>query len=251
MKRLRLVLYLFLSFSMMPFSKAQTALEIIEKAEEIRRGIKSAQAEITMTIVRPTWSREMSLKSWSKGDDFAMFLVTAPARDKGTANLKREKEVWSWSPRIERTIKLPPSMMSQSWMGSDFTNDDLVRENTFVNDYTHERLQDSVIDNRDCYKIQLSPKEDAAVIWGKVLIWVDKEHYIQMRSEFYDEDDYLINVMRGMEIQMMGGRMFATRLEMIPVEEEGQMTVMKYNSLSFDKNIPDNFFSVQNMKRLR
>ena len=142
-------------------------------------------------------------------------------------------------------------MMSQSWMGSDFTNEDLVRENSIITDYSHALLQDSVIDGRSCYKLQLIPKEDASVIWGKIHLWIDKQDYLQLRTEFYDEDMYLINVMQASEIKLMGGRTFATKLEMIPVEEEGQKTVMVYDNIIFDKKLPDSFFSQQNMKRVR
>ena len=229
----------------------QDAKTIIKKAEQKLRGVESSQAELTMTIVRPTWTREVSLKSWSKGFEYSLILVTAPARDKGTTNLKVNKEVWSWMPSISRTIKLPPSMMSQSWMGSDFTNDDLVRENTLSEDYSHKMLGEEVIDNRDCYKIELIPNEDAAVIWGKILIWISKKEYLQMKAEFYDEDGYLVNVMRGSNVKEMGGKIFTTKMEMIPVEEEGHKTVLEYHSIIFDKAIPERFFTVQNMKRVR
>lgn len=229
----------------------QDAKEIIRQAEQVRRGIETSQAEMTMTIVRPDWTRSMSMKSWSKGDDYAMMLITAPARDAGTATLKRGNEVWNWAPRIERTIKLPRSMMSQSWMGSDFTNNDLVQEVSIIDDYDHRILKDSTVEGRVCWKIELIPHEDAAIVWGKVYSWVDKTDYITLRSEFYDEDDYLINVMQSSNIQTMGGRTFATKLEMIPVEEEGHKTVMEYQSISFDGALTDEFFSVQNMKRVR
>ena len=232
-------------------SQAQTPAQILQTSEEMRRGIKSSQAEMTMTIVRPTWTRSMSMKSWSKGEDYSLILITGPARDKGSTTLKREKEMWNWVPRIERTIKLPPSMMSQSWMGSDFTNEDLVRENSIITDYSHTMLQDSIIAGRSCYKLQLIPNEDASVIWGKIYLWIDKRDYLQLRTEFYDEDMYLINVMQASDIKKMGGRTFATKVEMIPVEEEGQKTVMVYDNIIFDKKLPDSFFSQQNMKRVR
>lgn len=230
---------------------AQSAAEIITKAEEVRRGATSSQAEMTMTIVRPSWSRTMSMKSWSKGEDYAIMLVTAPKRDLGTVTLKRVKEVWNWMPRIERTIKLPPSMMSQSWMGSDFTNDDLVREASLINDYDLKVLSDSTIGDRPCWKIEMIPHDDAAVVWSKVYVWVDKQDYLTMRNEFYDEDDYLINVMISSNIKTLGGKTFATKLEMIPVEEEGHKTVIEYQDIQFDTGISENFFSVQNMKRVR
>jgi len=231
--------------------RAQDATEIIRKAEEKFRGVKSSQSEMTMTIVRPTWTRTISLKSWSKGSDYALILVTAPARDKGTVFLKVKKEVWNWMPSIDRTIKLPPSMMSQSWMGSDFTNDDLVRENTLSEDYEHKLLGEEVIDGYECYKIELTPKEGAAVVWGKILMWISKKEYLQLKAEFYDEDGYLVNVMKGSNVKELGGRLLPTRLEMIPVEEEGHKTIMEYHNIVFDQPISDRFFTVQNMKRVR
>ncbi|MEL6256338.1 MAG: outer membrane lipoprotein-sorting protein [Bacteroidota bacterium] len=231
--------------------QAQTAVDIITKAEEVRRGATSSKAEMTMTIVRPTWSRTMAMKSWSKGDDYAIMLVTAPKRDLGTVTLKRVKEVWNWMPRIERTIKLPPSMMSQSWMGSDFTNDDLVREASLIKDYDLKVLGDSTIGDRVCWKIEMIPHDDAAVVWSKVYVWIDKKDYLTLRNEFYDEDDYLINVMIASKIKNLGGKTFATKLEMIPVEEEGHKTVIEYQDIVFDTGISENFFSVQNMKRVR
>lgn len=142
-------------------------------------------------------------------------------------------------------------MMSQSWMGSDFTNNDLVQEVSIIDDYDHRVLKDSTVEGRSCWKIELIPHEDAAIVWGKIYSWVDKADYITLRSEFYDEDGYLINVMQSSNIRTMGGRTFATKLEMIPVEEDGHKTVMEYQSISFDGALSDDFFSVQNMKRVR
>ena len=229
----------------------QDAGEIIRKMEEKARGVKSMQAEMVMTIERPKWTREVSMKMWAKGDEYALIYITGPERDKGTTNLKRDREVWTWMPRVERTIKLPPSMMAQSWMGSDFTNDDLVREFSLSQDYTHEIVKDSTLEERLCWKIELTPKEDAAVVWGKVVIFVSQKEYLQLRSEYYDEDGYLINIMQGKEIKEMGGRILPTRMEMIPVEEPGNKTILSYKSIVFDKEIGDSFFTIQNMKRVR
>lgn len=211
----------------------------------------SSQGEMKMTLVRPSWKREMSMKIWGLGDDYSLILITAPSRDKGTAFLKRDKEIWNWQPTIERTIKLPPSMMSQSWMGSDFTNDDLVRESSTVNDYHHKLLGSEKIDGRDCYKIELIPKEEAAVVWGKVILWIDKEEFMQMRTEFYDEDGYLVNTMLGKDVKMLGGKLLPSVLEVIPADKPNQKTVIQYLSLEFDKPITKDFFSVQNMKKVK
>lgn len=227
-----------------------TAREIIKKSDEKLRG-ESSRGEMKMTIVRPAWTREMSMKMWSLGDDYSLILVTAPARDKGTAFLKRDKEIWNWQPTIDRVIKLPPSMMMQSWLGSDFTNDDLIRESSILEDYEHSLLGSEVIDGRDCYQIEMIPKEDAAVVWGKVIVWIDKVEFIQLRTEFYDEDDYLVNTMLGKDIKDLGGKQLASVLEVIPADEEGHMTRIEYISLVFDEPIKESFFSVQNMKRVK
>ena len=133
-----------LGLALLPAALAQTptATEILQKADEKTRGSESAYSEMTITTVRPKWTREMAMKSWAKGNDYSLILITSPARDKGTAFLKRKKEVWNWVPNIERSIKMPPSMMMQSWMGTDFTNDDLVRESSTVDDYDSEVVGD-------------------------------------------------------------------------------------------------------------
>ncbi|MCB0629599.1 MAG: outer membrane lipoprotein-sorting protein [Saprospiraceae bacterium] len=227
-----------------------SAMEIVTKADQKVRG-KTSQGSMKMTIIRPSWTREMTMKSWSMGTEYSLILVTAPARDKGTGFLKREKEIWNWQPSIDRVIKLPPSMMMQSWLGSDFTNDDLVRESSMIEDYEHSLLGSEKIDGRDCYKIQLIPKEDAPVVWGKLLVWIDKTDFIQMKTEFYDEDGYLVNTMLGKNIKEMGGRMLASVLEVVPEEEEGHKTRIEYLDIKFDEPIQDSFFSIQNLKRVK
>jgi outer membrane lipoprotein-sorting protein len=245
---------LLLFIALIPFSiNAQSELEardIIQKAEDKTRG-SSSFSEMTMTIVRPTWTREVGIKSWSKGNDYSLILITSPARDKGAAFLKRDREIWNWQPTIDRVIKMPPSMMMQSWMGSDFTNDDLVKESSILDDYSHQVLGKETIDGRASYKIELIPNEDAPVVWGKIWIWIDVKDFIQLKTEFYDEDDYLVNTMLGKNIQMMGGKLLPSRLEVIPADEEGHKTVVEYKTLTFDKEMKNNFFSVQNMKRVR
>ncbi len=236
---------------LLSFGKAQNAADILRKSEDQRRGIKSSVAEMSMTIVRPNWTRTMSMKTWSKGDDYTLILVTAPARDKGSATLKREKEVWNWLPKIERTVKLPPSMMSQSWMGSDLTHDDLVREVSLVEDYEHQILGTETIKDRKCWKIELIPHEDVPIVWAKIILFIDQEDYLQMKTEYYDEDAALVNVFKATQIGQLGGRTLATRLELIPMEEEGHKTVLAYKSINFNQALKESFFSVQNMKRIR
>jgi len=228
---------------------AQDATEIVRKMDEKMRG-ESLKAEVTMTIVRPDWSRQVTMESWSRGTEYSMILITAPARDEGTAFLKRGNEIWNWVPSVGRTIKMPPSMMMQSWMGSDFTNDDLVRESSAVTDYDHELVGEETIQGYECYKIEMKPKPDAPVVWTRVDVWISKEEYLELKAEFYDEFGELINVMKGMEVKEFDGRMIPSKMEMIPMDEEGYKTILEYRSMEFNENIPQSFFSVQNMRRL-
>lgn len=227
---------------------AQSAREIIDKADQKMRGTTSAITEMTITTVRPKWTREMTIKSWSKGEKLSLSVVRAPAKDRGTSFLKRDKEIWNWMPSIERSIKLPPSMMMQSWMGTDFTNDDLVRESSTLNDYTQKITGDSTIQGRKCWKIQLDPKPTAPVVWGRIVLFIDRTDYIQLRSEMYDEDGTLVNILNSSEIKEMGGKKLATRMEMIPVDKPGNKTMMQITAIEFDKTIEDGFFSTSNMK---
>jgi outer membrane lipoprotein-sorting protein len=206
---------------------------------------------MTMTIVRPTWERSISMKSWSNGTEFTMIYITAPAKERGQVFMKREKEMWNWVPSIDRMIKLPPSMMMQSWMGSDFTNDDLIRESSVVHDYDHTIIGEEEILGRMCYKIQMIPKMDAAVVWGKVIMWISKVDYLQLKVEFYDEDEYLVNTQNLSNIKEMGGREIPTILEMIPADEEGKKTVIEIISADYETEVKESFFSQQNMKRIR
>ncbi len=240
---------LFCLLSVSGFS--QDPKEIIRLSEEKFKGKESAFMEMSIEIIRPKWSREMALKSWSKGDDYSLMVLTSPKRDAGTAFLKRKKEVWNWVPSIERTIKLPPSMMMQSWMGTDFTNDDLVRSSSNVDDYTHEIKQDSTIDGRLCFKLELTPKPDAAVVWGKETLFIDKKDFILLKSEMYDEDGYLINIIQYSDIKTFGSVLLASKMELIPVEEEGNKTIIYIQNITFDLSIEESFFTTQNMKKIK
>lgn len=230
--------------------KAQSAREIVQKSDEKMRG-NTSQAEIIIKTIRPSWSREMVVKTWMKGNDLAVILINSPAKDKGIVYLKRKKEVWYWLPSLERTIKLPPSMMSQSWMGTDFTNDDLVKESSVVNDYEHTIIGDTVIDNRNSYVIQMIPKPTAAVVWGKLVACIDKKDFLELHIRFYDEDGLLVNTMTGSDVKTMDGRLIPTRFEMQPADKKNQKTVMIYRSVSYNKPIEDAFFTTERIKNLR
>ena len=225
--------------------------EIIRTADEKFNGEKTSISTMSMTIVRPTWERTIQFKNWTSGRDYALTLITAPAKEKGQTFLKRQNEMWNWNPTISRLIKLPPSMMSQGWMGSDYSNDDILKESSVVNDYDHEILTQEEYDGRLCWKIKMTAKEEAAVIWGHQIRWIDKKDFLFLKSELYDEDGYLVRTERGSEIRMMDGRLIPTRIELVPAGEEGQKTIIEISDVRFNIPLEDSFFSQQNMKRVR
>lgn len=238
--------------AMLFFSKglyAQNATEIVRRADEKMRG-ETLQAEMIIRTVRPTWTREMAVKAWTKGSSFSMILIQSPKKDEGTAFLKRGKEVWNWLPTLERTIKLPPSMMAQSWMGTDFSNDDLVKESSVLNDYTHQLLSDTAVGGRMCYTILLLPKPDAAVVWGKIIVCIDKQDFVELHTRFYDEDNILINTMNGFDLKEMDMRMLPTRFEMVPADKPNHKTELIYKQLRYNQPIDNTFFTLEQMKNL-
>ncbi len=254
MKSLQFFAIQIISLLLLPaFVQAQdmTAKGIMKEAEDQWQGEESSVSRMTMKIIRPSWQRTISMKNWIKGRKFALTLVTAPANEKGQTFLKRENDMWHWMPSIGRLIKLPPAMMSEGWMGSDYTNDDILKESSIVVDYHHTIIGEEEIDGHMCYKIKLEPKEDAAVVWGKVIKWITKEHFLQLKSEYYDEDGDLIRTELGSAIETMNGRKIPTKIEVIPKNEKGKKTVIIMNDIRFNRNIPNSFFSQQNMKRVR
>ncbi len=246
----RLILFLVFSMCITAFiahAQTLTAKEIITKSDEKARGITS-QGESTMTIVRPTWTRSITMKSWEKNNGLALIVITSPAKDKGQVFLKIKTEMWNWLPSIERMIKIPPSMMLQSWMGSDFTNDDLIKESSIIKDYTHKLLGKETVREMPCYKIEMMPLPEAAVTWGKLITWITVDGFNQWKAEYYDEDMRLINILNAFNIKKMGDREIPTQMEIIPVDKKNNKTVLEIKSMIFDQPIKDSFFSQQNMR---
>jgi outer membrane lipoprotein-sorting protein len=224
--------------------------EIIHDMEQNVRGDASYN-EMTMETVRPRYTREISLRSWTLGDDYSLIYITAPARDRGTAFLKRGNEIWNYQPQVDRTIRMPPSMMSQSWMGSDFTNDDLVGAASLIEDYTHELVGTETVDGHECYVIEMIPEPENPIVYEKVIYWVSKEHRLPVKVKNYDERDELVNSIHFREIKEMGGRMLPTLLEMIPADEDNRKTVLRTTKADFEINIAERFFSIENLTEVR
>jgi len=250
MKRALFLCAVLLAFSSSLLFAQENARAIVKKANDKFRG-KSSYSEATLTVIKPRWSRAISLKIWALEPDYALILVTKPARDKGTVTLKRKREVWNWIPSIRRMIKIPPSMMMQSWMGSDFTNDDLVRESSIVEDYNHKITANEIFNGYDCYVIQSDPRPEANVVWGKIISWISKNKFLFLKSEYYDEDGNLIKTMLASKIKKMDDRIIPTYIELIPNNKPGQKTIFEYHKIDFNISIDPSFFSQQNMKRVR
>jgi len=228
-----------------------TAKAYVQKSHDLFLG-QSSISDMTMTITRPTWSRTISMQNWSLGQDYYITYITSPAEDKGQVFLKAEKDMWNYMPSVNRMIKIPPSMMMQSWMGSDFTNNDLMKENSMVTDYTHTFAGSETIEGYDCVIILLDPKPEAPVVWGKIKMWIAKTKYFGLKVEYYDTDQNLIKTETASDIKQMGKREIPTHLVMIPENKKGNSTVMDINYQEFDvKGIDTDFFSIQNIKRLR
>jgi len=230
------------------FLSAQDAKEIIKKSDELMQG-ETNYSEMTMQIVRPKWTRSVSFKSCSKGSDFSITLITDPANEQGQTFLKVKNEMWNWNPTISKVVKLGPSMLSQGWMGSDFSNDELLNESSIVADYTHEILTTETVSLKSCYKIECTPNSDAEVVWGKQIRWISKDTYMTLKTEYYDEDDYLVKTETASEIKTMDGKEMPTKFEIIPADEPNNKTIVTMDKIIFDIEVDESFFSQQTMKK--
>lgn len=227
---------------------AQNATEIIKKSNELMQG-KTQYAEMTMKIIRPTWSRSMSMKFCSMGTDYSLVLITDPAKEKGQSFLMVDKEMWTWNPKIRSIVKLGSSMKSQGWMGSDYSNDELLDESSIIVDYTHKMLGSEKIAGKDCHKIECTPKSGTAITWGKQVKWISKDSHMQLQTKYYDEDGYLVKTEKASQIKTMDGREIPTKFEIIPEDDPDNRTEMYIKNIKFDIKVDKSFFTQQNMKK--
>jgi outer membrane lipoprotein-sorting protein len=247
MKKTVLMIGMFLPLSIF----AQDAKEIVAKAENLLKGEKTSYSEMSMQIVRPKYTRTLEFKSWAETDGNSMTLITAPAKEKGQSFMKLGNNMWSWNPAIQRLIKMPPSMLSQGWMGSDFSNDDVLKESSLVKDFTHKLMGEEAVGGLTCHKIELIPLPDADVVWGKILIWIDVKNFFEMVVEFYDEDGELVKTHTSGDIRTFDGRELPSVMTIIPADQPQNKTIVTIKNIRFNIAIDKNFFSQQNMKTLR
>lgn len=251
MRRIIIVgLVLFGLFCSPPFSAyAQDGQAVVQKAFDHMRG-ETSVAVVEMTIKRPDFTRTMVMKSWTKGQSDALFFIKSPAKDAGNGTLKKGRNMWTYNPKVNRSIKVPPSMMSQAWMGSDFSNNDLSKTDSLIEDYDHKILSSRVEDGIEIFEIESIPHEYAAVVWGKLGLTI-REDGVLLRQAFFDEDGILVKEMTTQEVGMLGGRLFPRVWIMKKAEETERYTQLTYKELEFDKALPSNLFSLSSLKTRR
>ena len=238
-----------LLFAMPARSEDLTARDLIRKAMDHWRGL-SSHSEMTMTIHRPEWERAMTMESWNKGDKLSLVRVIEPKRDAGNATLLNDGNMWTYSPKINRVIKVPSSMMSQSWMGSDFSNKDIAKSTDIIDQYDHELTGTAEQDGHRLYTITSIPHEDAAVVWGKQVITI-RDDYVLLEEQYWDQDGELVKNLRTLEIAIMGGRPVAKVMRMGKIETPDEWTQLTAQSIEFDLDLPDSLFTLSNLRNPR
>jgi len=221
---------------------------IIEASFNHYRG-KASEAEVEMIIHRPTWERSMRMMGWTKGTDKSLIRITAPAKDQGNGTLKNGHEMWTYNPKVNRVIKLPPALMSQSWMGSDFSNNDLAKSDSIVNDYDHSLIDTETHEGHTVYVIKSLPKPAAPVVWGMQILKV-RDDDVLLSQEYFDEDHVSVKLMTADQIQLMGGRMFPKRWKMHQTDRPKEYTLLNYHSVAFMEDLPESTFTINALKTL-
>ena len=230
-------------------SSAQDAAEIVRKSIDNWRG-ESSYGEMSMTIHRPSWERSMSMRAWTGGTKKSLVRVTAPKKDAGNGTLMIDNNMWSYAPKVNRVIKVPSSMMGQSWMGSDFSNKDVSRADDIVDQYDHTLLGKEEHEGHTVYVIESVPHEEAAVVWGKEVLRI-RDDDVLVSQEFHDQEGVLVKTLRSLEIGKMGGRTIAIRQRMAKSDTEDEWTEFVMESVEFDVKISDNVFTRSNLQNPR
>jgi outer membrane lipoprotein-sorting protein len=220
--------------------------DVVDREEKAFWG-KTLQARLTMTVTTPRWQRTLELQVWMERPRRSFIRILAPAKEAGIASLRIGTEMWNYLPAVERTIKIPPSMLTQSWMGSDFTNDDLVKESSIVEDYTQRIIATDTAGGAVVYVVELLPKPDAAVVWGRIVLRVRKADFLPARGEYYDERGTLVRVMTFSDVRLLGGRTIPTKWELRSVTKPGNVTTMVMKSATYDASISDEIFTQRNL----
>ena len=223
--------------------------QIIDHMDQLYRSHTSYSA-IEMIIVNPNWQRQLRMKMWTEGMDKTFIYITAPKKDAGIASLRMGTEMWNYFPKIDKVMKVPPSMMMGSWMGSDFTNDDLVKESTLMDDYASRLVQPEPADP-GLYYIELVPREQAPTVWGRILLEIGRQDLLPRREFYYDEKGRTMRRLEFGDVKMLGGRKIPATMELIPLNKEGHRTIIRYLEAGFDEPLDKDTFTLRNLRKKR
>ena len=249
MNRRSLCSLILLVIPVLGFGEERDAKTIVRDAIDHWRGL-SSYTEMTMIIHRPDWERSMTMRAWTMGDDHSLVRVVEPKKDRGNGTLTDDKSMWSYSPKINRVIKVPSSMMGQSWMGSDFSNKDVARADEIVDEYEHTLLSTEEVDGIIVYEIEAIPDEDAAVVWGSEVLRIREDHVV-LEHSFFDQDGELVKSLTTLDIAEMGGRITATQQRMNKADKPDEWTEIQVNEVDYDVELKESLFTLSNLRNPR
>jgi len=229
-------------------SAEPTIEELLDAVDDQSRGT-SSEGRMTMSVKTSRWERSITMDLWSRGEDHSLLRIVAPAKEAGMATLRAGDNIWNYLPKVDRTMKVPAAMMSGNWMGSHFTNNDLVHSSRFADDFSARITQRPDAKGEGSWVIECIPKEDAPVVWGKLLITVSGKHRIGESITYWDEDGALVRSMSFLDVQMIDGRAVPMRMRMVPADAPSEYTEIVYDSLRFDMDLPDSLFTLQSIRR--
>jgi outer membrane lipoprotein-sorting protein len=222
--------------------------EILDHVDDLFRG-NSSFGTFSMKVKTAHYTREIRMEGWSRGKDHSLIRILSPSKERGMATLKAGKDIWNYLPKVRRVIKVPSSMMGGSWMGSHFTNDDLVKESRMADDYGHEITFRGEREGRAVVDLTLIPKPEAAVVWGKVIVTVGEEGWLPLRVEYFDEDMDMTRVMTYTDERTLGGRVIPVRMRIVPTDKPDEYTEMVYEEIEFDLDLPDDLFTLRTLQK--
>jgi len=235
-----------MTFTVFSASRRPDIQEVLDSIDRLYRS-DTSYAEFRMIIENPHWERTLRMKSWSQGKDKTFIRILEPRKERGIGTLRIGNEMWNYLPKTNKVMKIPPSMMMSSWMGSDFKNDDLVKEFNFLEDYTYEYVETEA-DSPDYLTIRATPREGRPIIWGYVIMQVRRSDYIPVKDEFYDENGELMRVIRYREIKNFDGKKIPSVMELVPQHKEGHKTVIVYEKARFNLDLDDDTFTLRNLR---
>ena len=223
-----------------------TVKDILKRLDELYRS-KSSRGALEMSITTPHWERTLRMQVWTVGLKKTVIRILSPKKERGVGTLRLGNQMWNYLPKTGKTIRIPPSMMMSSWMGSDFTNDDLVREYTFVEDYTFALAEPSA-ESEGLILVECRPKPRRPIVWAKVVVAVREADYLPVWQKYYDEKGRVARLLNFSEIKDMDGRVLPTVMEMTPQTKTGHKTTIKYLGLEFDRDLGDELFSLRHLR---